>query len=140
KRIEERVSLTDLFPTILDVLGMDTPENIDGVSLLPLIKGDGGYDKEYVLSELWGRPLAGEYFQQAIYRGDWKLINVVPDNDVIPPSLFNLKEDPHEQENLYDINVEEREFLLHYLNNITGGKPPTTSTSVSNFLYYYYYQ
>ncbi|RLG16811.1 hypothetical protein DRN62_02930, partial [Nanoarchaeota archaeon] len=41
KRIEERVSLTDLFPTILDVLGMDTPENIDGVSLLPLIKGDG---------------------------------------------------------------------------------------------------
>ena len=52
KMIEKKVGTIDIFPTILDILKMKIPENIDSVSLLPLIKNEGKYNREYVLSEL----------------------------------------------------------------------------------------
>lgn len=39
--IEENVSLVDLFPTLLDLLGIDAPPGLNGSSLAPLLKGGG---------------------------------------------------------------------------------------------------
>ena len=77
------------------------------------------YNKEYAFSEFIGRPWYNETTQKAIYYGDWKLIEVTPESEIMPSSLFNLKTDPKEQNNLYDINIKEREFLQEYIMNIT---------------------
>lgn len=39
-RVDEQVSLVDLGPTFYDLLGVETPKNVQGESLLPLLTGD----------------------------------------------------------------------------------------------------
>jgi len=113
QRIERRVGTVDIFATILDVLKIEVPENIDSVSLLPLIKNETGYDREYLMSEL----LMKQIELRAVSHGDWKLIEPSLMDKTFPPSLFNLKNDPEERENLYDSEVEKRRFLQEYINN-----------------------
>jgi arylsulfatase A-like enzyme len=80
RRIGYQVRLTDLVPTVLDVLGMPEPEHLDGTSLLPLIDGPPG-----------GRRLAvsqrDNQRSSSIRSGDWKLWD---------QRLFNLDSDPGE--------------------------------------------
>ena len=42
--------ITDIIPTIMDILGMDIPEGIDGISMLPLIKGETETHRDMLLS------------------------------------------------------------------------------------------
>lgn len=42
KQIENRVELVDVLPTLLQTVGVDIPAEVQGESLLALIKGDGG--------------------------------------------------------------------------------------------------
>ena len=64
QRIEKRVSLVDVFPTILDTLQIEIPEDVEGISMLPLLKGKSTYDREYTLSEVFGREGIDETLQQ----------------------------------------------------------------------------
>ena len=44
--IDEAVSLIDIYPTLMDLLGLDAPHRLDGVSLLPLLNdppAEGAY-------------------------------------------------------------------------------------------------
>lgn len=50
KSIEKAVSITDIMPTILSVLGIEIPNNTDGKDLLPLLFGND-IDREYVTTE-----------------------------------------------------------------------------------------
>ena len=69
QRIPDVVRTVDLFPTIFDLLGLQGPEGVNGVSLVPLLRGE---------------PLALEAFSETDYRlfvhhralrqGDHKLI------------------------------------------------------------------
>lgn len=118
-RFNERISTMDIFSTILDILDIEEPDNIDSVSLVPLMKGKGKIGRDYVLSELYGRFEYNETFQQAISLKNWKLIEVYPQG-FINSSLFNLKSDPQEKKNLYDINIKQREILRKYLHNVTN--------------------
>jgi len=117
KRIKEIVSTIDIFPTVLDVLDMEIPDDIDGVSLLPLINNPRNYDREYVKSELFGLPGYETEQQIAVFHGDWKLIEVKPEVETIPSGLYNLRTDPKEQKNLYDIYPAKRESLKKYISN-----------------------
>ncbi len=91
------VNSIDLFPTLLDLAGATLPANdrIDGVSLLPLLRGQ----------ELSSRPLFWHYPHYgnqggapggAVRDGDWKLIEWYEDGAF---ELFNLREDPSETRN-----------------------------------------
>ncbi len=119
KRVEKRVGITSIFPTVLDFLNLEVPEDVDGLSLLPLIRNESGYDREYVYSELLARPELGESLQRAVSVGEWKLIEVNPETAELRSSLFNLKNDPKEQNNLYDVEIEKKKLLQGYLHNIT---------------------
>ncbi|MFQ6038633.1 MAG: sulfatase-like hydrolase/transferase [Candidatus Aminicenantales bacterium] len=74
----------DVFPTITDVLGLETPEGIDGISFLPTLLGNPEKQKThpYLYWEYQGR--------QAVRMGDWKAHRKAPDG---PIELYNLKQD-----------------------------------------------
>ena len=89
-RIPEPVQLVDLMPTLLDLTGIKTPNDLDGISLKSAITGD-----KYPVSE---RPVITEATpdELAFRAGDWKLIYRT--NGLA--ELYNLKNDPGEKTNL----------------------------------------
>jgi choline-sulfatase len=97
KRVQENVSLVDLFPTLCDYAGLPTPPNGRGQSLRPLIEGSPAATQRAVLSEF--------YYAQSqppavmSKRGQIKLVDY---GGAFPPQLFDLERDPDEQTNLAD--------------------------------------
>jgi len=92
------VSGTDFYPTILDLI--DAPlkpeEHVDGVSLLPLLKGGKIAERPLI----WHYPHYGNQGGEPssiIRLGDWKLIHYYEDGH---EELFNLKNDLEETTNL----------------------------------------
>jgi len=102
-RIEERVSLIDVIPTLFDILEMDPGEAWQGVSLFPLVKGDAdGLDRP-IYSETSRFPL----HYSAIYRKAMKYIESRrepvrkdPLYRVTKLEAFDLDADSLEKENL----------------------------------------
>lgn len=88
----------DLFPTFLELAGVTPSAEIDAVSLVPLLGGGSitrSRDLYFVRRE--GGPVYGGKSYEAIIRGDWKLMQ----NDPYSPlELFNLRDDPHEKDNV----------------------------------------
>ena len=120
QRIRTPVSTIDIFPTILDMLDIEVPDDVDGVSLLPLMKGTGKYGRQFVASETYGRSEIEAALQQiAIIKGDWKLIEI-RGSEILSPGLYNLRTDPKEQRNLYDIYIEKRKELQKYIPEVTS--------------------
>jgi len=83
---DEPATLADLMPTLLDLAGIDIPDTVDGRSLLPLMRGDGGLGREYVHIEFAGG-------MHALTDGREKY---VWDSSNGAEQLFNLDEDPNE--------------------------------------------
>ncbi|MCU0915711.1 MAG: sulfatase-like hydrolase/transferase, partial [Planctomycetes bacterium] len=52
KRIDELVCLIDLLPTLLEAAGQPIPANVQGASLLPLIRGQNKQWRDTVFSEI----------------------------------------------------------------------------------------
>jgi arylsulfatase A-like enzyme len=97
KRIEERRSVIDLTPTILDLLGVSKPDDLYGKTLIPEVYGAAPPDnREPIVSELAEDSHNPQV--RSIIKGDYKLIvyGVPPTNRL----LFNLKTDPGELKNL----------------------------------------
>jgi len=105
KRISGLARMFDLAPTILDFLGLSgiaQEANMEGSSLLPLVKSNRGRKKE-VCSELfltectWMR-------KRGIRTREWKYIrSSEPDIHNRPPKeLYHLVDDPGELKNLAD--------------------------------------
>lgn len=46
------VSVVDFFPTFLEVTGVAGPEGLDGRSFLPLLKGQGQKDRDFVFTQI----------------------------------------------------------------------------------------
>ena len=90
KRISQPVQLVDLMPTILDLIGIKAPDNIDGVSLKSIMTSDKSPDlKRPIITEALPNELAFRI-------GEWKLIYRL--NDI--SELYNLNKDPGEKTNL----------------------------------------
>ena len=91
--VESPAQLTDLFPTVMDLLGQQPPEGSDGRSLLRL---DDSRDAE--------RPIFSETFFPRLHFGWSELFSVVryPYHfiDGPDPELYDLSNDPDETENL----------------------------------------
>jgi len=106
------VSSIDILPTFYAIAGIrPVPAQVDGISLVPVLKGAGRVSRETIF---WhyphysnqGGPPAG-----AVRAGDYKLIEFYEDGRV---ELFNLAEDTGEQRNLA-ARAPERTRELHEL-------------------------
>jgi arylsulfatase K len=115
--VEALTSLVDLYPTLMDMAGLEAPAGLDGHSLLPEAMGRPGTRPEWVLSEFHDTSLNTGCFM--LRRGDWKYIDYVGHE----PHLFNLNEDPDEVRNLAPVRpdvVADMNGLLHRIVDVEG--------------------
>ena len=93
----------DLFPTMQAAAGLTPSKGIEGVSMLPTFLGES----QPPLREQWffrrreGGTRYGGKTIEAVIQGDWKLLQNSP---FAPQELYNLKNDPKEQENVAQKN------------------------------------
>ena len=108
------VMVDDILPTVLEMTGLEMTgadkriakrPQVDGVSIVPLLRGGAGYPAERVLvwhyPHVWGPKGPGLGPFSAVRRGDWKLIYYYEDRRL---ELFNLADDLGEEENLASEN------------------------------------
>ncbi len=96
KLVADAVSLVDVMPTVLEALRLPVPPQVQGRSLLPLLKAT---------SEAEGSPLYAESYLprlhfnwselRGIQSGNYRLI------DGPKPELYDLSRDPGEKQNLH---------------------------------------
>ena len=89
-------SFWDLMPTLRDLTGSAPYENMDGISLLPLLEGKKGQKEHdflyFEFQELNGR--------QAVRKGPWKLVHMDIRGKSPRFELYNLDSDPGETTDL----------------------------------------
>ena len=98
------VSLVDLAPTLLDACGIPVPEDMQGNSLMPLIRRQPCEWPDTVLVQISESEVG-----RAVRTGRWKYAVTAPDRDPLNDScsdhyvesaLYDLEEDPYELDNL----------------------------------------
>jgi arylsulfatase A len=102
----------DIFPTFSEIAGIETPENLDGISFLPELLGKSGQkEHEYLYWEFHER--GG---RQAVRKGKWKAVkNDVLEKPNAPLELYDLDNDIGEENDLakaYPEIVAEMELIL----------------------------
>lgn len=106
RMIKTPVSILDVGPTLLDLLGEDAPSDYDGMSLVPLMLGQEVADRP-IFSELLPYTSWKEH-HKAVMLGDWKMISVLSAGS---EELYNLAEDPGEKKNLIKEKPEDAQRL-----------------------------
>jgi len=95
--VRERVSLADLAPTLADLGGCEVTYRMDGQSLAPLLRGERPEDPNAVIfSEYHGYLSPSDMYM--VVRGDYKYCHYLRE----PCELYNLAEDPGEEDNRID--------------------------------------
>lgn len=122
--IDDPVSLVDIYPTILDLLGLPVPQGLDGISLWPAIRNpDGSLKRNHpVITELLGDRID---HVAALIPGK-KLIRVAERGDEIKWQYYDTTTDPGESKPL-DITEEDntvrslKQVISNWIKNRTLG-------------------
>jgi arylsulfatase A-like enzyme len=127
----DRLALTmDIFPAVAETCGASFDHEIEGASFLPTLKGEHQPADDRTL--FWVRREGGHYGGRAYYaarQGDWKLEHSTPFE---PMALYNLKDDPKEENPLPMRHPKYRELfdaLRDHINR-TGAIPWEPDTIV----------
>lgn len=116
KKINEIVQTIDIFPTLLDLLGIKYARKIDGISLVPLIKGKKEKTRGYSFFEdisFGEMKIKKSHRKRGISIGDYKyietlrgknedLFNAIPGGEAIckEREVYNVRKDKWEKNNL----------------------------------------
>ncbi|MFA5688642.1 MAG: sulfatase [Kiritimatiellales bacterium] len=104
-RCDARIQSTDLYPFILNALGISLPKNysVDGVDFSPALRGEA-FDRGPMFTFFPHTPAVPDWLPPsvAVHAGDWKLIRLFHQgkNGVHDYLLFNLADDIGEKNNL----------------------------------------
>jgi len=110
--VEESVANVDVWPTLLDLVGLPPLPGADGVSVLPLAMAAGGlgggegteaFENRTIFGQLdrfWGNPKMPSYPIISVTEGDWRLVLHV--NNPKGLELFDRVSDPGDTKNLLD--------------------------------------
>lgn len=101
----------DMYPTFCEMAGVKGPQNLDGISILPELKGQKQPGHDYLYWEF--APLKG---RQAARTGNWKGVryNLADGNRDI--ELYNLADDPGETNNVAPENPNVVSRILDIMN------------------------
>ncbi|MCH9650251.1 MAG: sulfatase-like hydrolase/transferase [Deltaproteobacteria bacterium] len=107
-RISERVGTVDAMPTILELLGFESPQEVQGRSLVALLRGEESSRENrrtYYAEAMSPRFSQGWGELRALYQGSYKYIYGPR------PELFDLSTDPGELRDLVGQELEIRRNL-----------------------------
>ena len=97
-RVDAPMSLVDLMPTVLRIAGRRPPAGVQGVSLLPLLRGERAAQSR--------RPIYAETFVPRLHFNWSELQSVQLRNfhyiDAPRPELYDISADPAETRNLFE--------------------------------------
>ena len=94
----EPVVSMDLYPTLLEVAGLDVPGELDGESLIPVLQATGDLDRDSLFFHYPNYAFhRGNRLGSAIRQGPYKLIENFDDGSL---ELYHLGEDLSETRNL----------------------------------------
>jgi arylsulfatase A len=125
---EHRIIQTDLFPTMLDIAGIPLKPELhkDGRSFYPLLTQKGKWTQAPIFFHFPHYTHATSP-ATALIDGDWKLIRFYNNTEKEQYFLFNLGDDPYEQNDLIgenSIKLDEMTNLMQdYLSNTEGEMP-----------------
>jgi arylsulfatase A-like enzyme len=109
RTIDQQVSLLDLGPTLYDLLGIETPDAVQGTSFAPLLRGEEMEEEVAIATGAGGKTLACR-------TSNWKCFLIVEEGRV---ELYDLQSDPDELRDISeehpDIVAEFREQMKAYL-------------------------
>jgi arylsulfatase A-like enzyme/Tfp pilus assembly protein PilF len=118
RRIADPVRTVDLFPTVLDLVGVPIPKGIAGVSLVPLMTGARPrLDLEVYAEALYPLHHFGWSELRAWRAGQYKVI------DAPRPELYDLDRDPDETTNLYDSRKSVADVMIARLRSQENDDP-----------------
>lgn len=108
------VETVDIFPTLADLCDLPVPENLEGISMKPVIYDPEVKIKQYAVGErnAWGVhgiTLRSEQYRLMIWKGN--------DGDTIDIELFDYSENPMPSHNIADDNPEIVKQLMSVLKN-----------------------
>jgi arylsulfatase A-like enzyme len=105
-RSDAIIQSTDLYPTILYMLGIAPPENhpMDGEDFTPVLRGEKWQREHPMITYFPHNPSVHDWLppSMAVHDGDWKLIRLFHQGEdgAHDYLLFNLREDIGEKNNL----------------------------------------
>ena len=99
---DQAVSVLDLFPTVLDLSGIEKPDFLEGTTLVPLLTNVDYIRKEPVL-------ITYEKGNISARINEWNFIQYIDGSE----ELYNHKTDPHEFKNI--INIVENVAVVNEL-------------------------
>lgn len=86
----------DVLPTMSELVGQPVPKQSDGISFMPTLLNDGSQEAHAYVYWEFRKGKEQKLFSQAIRKGKWK---AYLEGDK-PMEIFNLDEDPYEQNDL----------------------------------------
>ncbi len=107
KTINQFVEMVDVFPTLCDLTGLEIPENIHGMSALPIMNDNSKKGKEAVFAQFlkesyWAVPEGNEQMGYSILTDDFHYIawQDWKSKDWGVTELYDLNKDPNENVNV----------------------------------------
>jgi arylsulfatase A-like enzyme len=117
RTIDQQVSLLDLGPTLYDLLGIKTPDAVQGRSFAPLLRGEDMDEEVAIATGKGGGTLACR-------TSEWKCFWQVEKNKV---ELYDLQEDPKE---LNDVSDEHPEMVAEFKEHIEAYLDEAEATDI----------
>ena len=117
KRCARITSLMDIFPTLIDLCGLPSKEDLDGRSLVPLLKNP---------NFRWDHPAITtyDYSEFSIRTERWRYTRYIDDSE----ELYDHRKDPEEWKNLA-LNPDYQEIIRSLSRHIPRNPAPVVETS-----------
>jgi uncharacterized sulfatase len=98
-RCSQLVELVDLYPTFADLCGLQTPNNLEGISFRPLLSEPGRPWKKAAYTQVQRGDITGK----SVRTKRWRYNEWTRNNRVLARELFDHSSDPGEYRNLAEI-------------------------------------
>jgi arylsulfatase A-like enzyme len=128
---EHLTAFYDFLPTAAELAGAQTPEGLDGISIVPTLLGAEAAGRQQAAHEFlyWELPrydaqtatFRDEAPRQAVRMGEWKAVRPEPDGEL---ELYNLREDPAETSNVAPAHPEVMAKIETYLQTARSAPRP----------------
>ena len=134
KIISQQVSGVDIFPTIFEMVGINYGEKTDGRSLVTLFK-DMKFEERPIYLHTTPHVKITSDDKVGIRTSEFKyfrLVDGIQDKDIEDVYLYDLKNDPFENENIAKSNPNEVKEMESVLQNMTKIiEPPTNEAELT---------